>query len=296
MFHSLAWRFTIVLACLLPETCGWASEVDVYLLSGQSNMQGVAKVAELPKNFPAELPHAWFWQGERFETIVPGKTKTSAREGEFGPELGFAWEMAATARPIYLIKYSASGMPLYHGWNGNAWAGNDHAPKRRNFYPGESMQDPNQGTLYLAMLKQFQAGLAVLRAQGDEPTVRSFLWMQGEQDSKHEHSATLYGESLRRLQQRLTDDLKLKSTLPVVFGQVLPHEPALERFTHRKQLREAMAAADADSGKPGALPLVKMVSTNGFGLLPDTVHYNAPGQLQLGQAMAQTLQKLQPKK
>jgi hypothetical protein len=269
-----------------------AAEVDVYLLGGQSNMQGVGKYAELPDPKPKEVPFTWFWNGQSFEPFVAGKTKTSARQDEFGPELGFALEMATEQRPVYLIKYHASGMALHHGWKGNEWAGANHAAGRRNFYPGKHGDAPDQGTLYREMLRRFESGLSALKSRGDTPVVRGFVWMQGEQDSKHELSATTYAANLRHLRQRLTDDLNLGATLPLVFGQVLPHEPPLPRFTHRSELRQQMEAADERSGKNEAILLARMVSTDGYELLPDTVHYNAASQLRLGRAFATTMKEL----
>lgn len=130
--------------------------------------------------------------------------------------------------------------------------------------------------------------IAALQTRGDTPVIRGFAWMQGEADAKHERSATDYATSLRRLRDRLAADLGVES-LPLVFGQVLPHEPAVARFTHRREIRAAMAAADERSGRPEALPRARMVSTDGFGLLPDTVHYDAGGQVALGRAFAAAL-------
>ncbi|MCB1204915.1 MAG: hypothetical protein KDN18_11695 [Verrucomicrobiae bacterium] len=269
-----------------------AEEVDVFLFGGQSNMQGIAKITDLPKETPKEIPRAWFWNGKEFESFRIGETRTSNRPGEFGPELGFALEISKTGRSAYLIKYAASGMPLHHGWNGNRWEGGAPQPNRRNFYPGESATDPNQGTLYREMLKRFQTGLEHLKDRGDTPVIRGFLWMQGEQDSKHEESATAYAASLKRLRDRVAEDVGATKTLPMVFGQVLPHEPAMERFTHRPQVREQMASADERSGQPEAIPKVRMVSTDGFGLLNDTVHYDADGQIRLGKAFAEQVEEL----
>ncbi len=159
-----------------------------------------------------------------------GKTKVSTRVGEFGPEIGFAFGIASSNQPVYLIKYHASGMPLHHGWNGDKWLGGSPAPGRRNFYPGESSTDPNIGSLYANMLKQFQEGVAYLQKKGVTPNIKGVLWMQGEQDSKQEESATSYASSLRRLRKRIAEDMKTKLDLPLVFGQVLPHDPPLERF------------------------------------------------------------------
>ncbi|MFM1941265.1 MAG: hypothetical protein RI897_247 [Verrucomicrobiota bacterium] len=268
------------------------AEVDVWLLGGQSNMQGIAKISELPAGMAVEIPHAFFWNGSDFEPLVLGKTQTSTRAGEFGPEVGFALGMAAAERTVYLVKYHASGMPLYHGWHGSEWRGGEPQPGRRNFYPGEGPDDPSQGTLYREMVGQFRAGVQCLKQRGDEPIVRGFLWMQGEQDAKHVLSATSYALSLKRLRSRLAADMGAGPDLPLAFGQVLPYEPAMERFTHRTEIRSGMAAADMDSGRPEAMANTKMVSTDGFGLYADTVHYNADGQMRLGRGFALAMQGL----
>jgi len=266
----------------------------VYLLGGQSNMQGVGKIADLPAEVKKEIPHAFFWTGQKFEPLVLGTTKISTRITDFGPEVGFALGTAVADRPVYLIKYHASGMPLHHGFDGNKWVGGDPAPGRRTFYPGEKADDANAGTLYAAMVKQFRAGVTHLNEQGHTPAVRGFVWMQGEADAKQKESATTYAASLSRLRKRLTEDMTTAPDLPFVFGQVLPHEPPAARFTHRKEIREQMAACDSASKKPEAMKNATMVSTDGFPLLPDTVHYDAAGQLKLGKAFAAAMKKLQP--
>ena len=272
-------------------TLATAAEVDVYLLGGQSNMQGIGKLADLPAKIAREPADTFFWTGKAFEPLVVGTTRTSNRPGEFGPEIGLATALPEAGPGRYLVKYAASGMPLHHGWNAAAWVGDEPGAKRRNFYPGEEPDDPNQGTLYREMLTRFRAAITSLRERGDTPVVRGFAWMQGEADAKHERSATDYAASLRRLRDRLAADLSVES-LPFVFGQVLPHEPALARFTHRREIRAAMTAADERSGRPEALPRARMVSTDGFGLLSDTVHYDAAGQLALGRAFAAALQAI----
>lgn len=286
---TLRWLLALMLASL-HATCGEA--VDVYLLGGQSNMQGLGKVHEVPASLPREWKHIRFWNGKEFEPLHFGQSRTSTRAGEFGPEYGLALGLPAAAPEICIVKFHASGMPLHHGWNAGKWQGGEPQPERVNFYPGKDAADPNQGTLYHRMVAQFRAALARVRAEGKTPVVRGFVWMQGEQDAKHELSATNYASSLRLLRDRLVADVGAAPDMPFVFGQVLPHEPALERFTHRTQARAAMAAADSHSGKPEAIPHARMVSTDGLGLLADTVHYNTDGQLRLGRAFAAALQAI----
>lgn len=285
-------RLWIASLCLQSLTVlAPAAEVDVYLLAGQSNMQGIGKLADLPADLPRKPPNAFFWSGKAFEPLVVGTTQTSNRPGEFGPEIGLVTALPESGRGRYLVKYAASGMPLHHGWDAATWVGDAPGPKRRTFYPGERPGDPNQGTLYQGMVARFRAAIMALTASGDRPVIRGFVWMQGEADAKHERSATDYAASLRRLRDRLAADLNTES-LPFVFGQVLPHEPAMARFTHRREIRAAMAAADERSGGPAAIVDARMISTDGFGLLPDTVHYDSAGQLALGRAFAEALRSI----
>ncbi len=274
-----------------------ADDVDVYLMGGQSNMQGIGKFSELEDAQQAPIERAYFWQASRrdqaayFERLEIGKTKTSSRAGEFGPEIGLARKLASAQRPIYIIKFHVSGMPLHHGWHANKWLGGEPVPKRVNFSPGKHGDDDNRGKLYVGMLSRVGQGLANLRAAVHTPVVPGFVWMQGAQDIKNVKSAKGYAASLKQLRDRLMQDLELDK-LPMVFGQVLPHEPAMDRFTHREESPAAMAAADGNSGKPEAIENCRMVSTDGMSLLKDSVHYDAAGQLKLGAAFADALTEL----
>ena len=264
-----------------------AKEVDVYLLAGQSNMQGNAKLADLPETWQTPISAAMFWNGSEFVPLEPGKTKISTRPGEFGPELGFARTLSSLSpdRRFYLIKFHRSGQPLHHGWNGNRWVGGDPTPGRHNFYPGESAADANIGKHYHEMLSTARAAITDLQSQGLNARLRAVVWMQGEQDSKHEISASAYAASIARLKRRVEDDLAVEPA-PFILGQVLPFEPALERFTHRTAIRDQQRRVDMRSGADEATAGCWMVSTDGMPLQADTVHYDARGQAMLGQAFA----------
>lgn len=282
----------IGLFVFVRSTAATADEVDVYLLGGQSNMQGIGKLANIPEDIPRQIPNVFFDTGKTFEPLQIGETKTSLRTPEFGPEIGFALEIANPERPTFLIKHSVSGMPLHKGWDGNKWAGGTPTTPRRNFYPGQNASDKGRGTLYHSMLRKYQNGISRLVAEGHQPVIRGFVWMQGEQDAKHKESATTYAASLKQLSHRLQEDIKAPEGFSVVFGQVLPFEPAMDRFTYREQLRAQMEAADSASNSSDRIPNAKMISTDGFGLMPDTVHYDASGQLKLGKEFAKAMKQL----
>ena len=265
-------------------------EAEVYLLAGQSNMEGVGKLGELPEEAKNVSGKVFFWTGTAFEPLVPGKTRT-APPGRFGPEIGFAAGLAAAhpATPVYLIKFAIGGQPLHYGWrNSTQWVGAPPAPKRATFYPGESPDNPNAGLHYLAMRACFTKALAALDAQKVAYKVRGIVWMQGEADAKHETAAKDYARMLRLLKTRLEQDLKTPN-LPLVYGQVLPYAPALARFVARDMVRAQQMAADHRSGKPEAIPGAWMVPTDGYKLNPDRVHYNADSQWRLGDSFAKTM-------
>lgn len=274
----------LVVWALAGPAC--AAEVDVFLLGGQSNMQGSGQVAELPEGLAGPVADTFFWNGKAFEPLVIGTTQTANKPGRFGPEVGFVLGMReAAARPRYLVKFAAGGMPLHHGWDWGKWVGGPPQPGRASFYPGESADDANQGSAYRMMLARFRDALDAIRAQGDTPVVRGFLWMQGEADANVEESARSYAASLRLLRDRLASDLGLEG-LPIVFGQALPHDQMAARFAYRDVLRGRMSAADGRSGGSDAIPQAVMVSTDGMGLEADMLHYDTAGQLQLGRAFA----------
>lgn len=270
-----------------------ATEVDVYLLGGQSNMEGQGNLADLTESQKQFRNPVYFWNGKEFEPLVVGKTRTSNRPGRFGLELSFARDMAKHGGPVYLVKFSASGMPLHHGWDRNTWKGGEPSPGRVNFYPGSTSGDPARGTLYDRMKNRFLDAIADLEKRGLTPKVRSFLWMQGEQDSKHEVSATTYAQSLALLFQRVREDVD-SPNLKLVYGQVLPYEDAMARFTHREQIREQMAAADGRSGRPESIPDAVMVSTGDCSLKRDTVHHDSAGYWKLGEKFAYALLEISP--
>ncbi len=267
-----------------------AEEVDVYLLSGQSNMQGIGLVANLPEDWQQSVKGAYFWNGQSFETLDPKQTKISTRAGEFGPEIGLARALKAadSCREIYLIKFYRSGQPLDPGWNGYQWMGDPAGAGRANFYPGLDPEDANQGRHYLDMMKMYHEALSHLKSEGKTPVIRGMAWMQGEQDSKHAVSAGRYAHNLSRLRMRIQEDLGAEP-FPLVFGQVLPFTPAMERFTHRVEIREQMRRLDERVGCLESEPGIRMVSTDGLGLKPDTVHYDASGLKELGWRFGMTL-------
>lgn len=262
--------------------------VDVYLLAGQSNMQGAGRISELPRSWRSNDPGVSICNRNRgWSQLDVGENR---RDGGFGPEIGFARTLRANDpdTQVYIIKFALSGQPLDAGWDGgsadgSSWVGPEPAPNRGTFYPGTSADDPNVGRFYTDMLTHTQTAMQALRDRGLEPHLRGIAWLQGEQDAKNEVSAGRYDQTLALLKSRLESDLG-SGPVPFVFGQVLPHSPPMARFTHRDLLRQRMAEVDWRSGSERATPGIWMVPTEGMPLREDTVHYNSYGQMLMGQA------------
>lgn len=274
--------------CLLLAALSGAKEAaHVLLLGGQSNMQGIAKLA--PEDRVA-LPGALFWDGKAFAPLDLATTRVSSRPGDFGPELGLVRRLRerGMARDLHLVKFYRSGQPLDAGFDGDRWLGPDGGPGRATFWPGTGAGDPNAGLHYQAWLGQCRVALAALRAAGKEPKVIGIVWVQGEADAKHAVAAGRYPASLRLLRSRLSADLGV-SEPPFAYAQVLPAAAGLPRFPARDLLRRRMAELDALSGHADATPGFRMAGTDGFGCLPDKVHFDRAGQLSLGAALADAL-------
>ena len=257
-------------------------------------MQGVGKLVNATDSIRKPPQNCFFWNGKSFEKLRPGSTRLSAQKGEFGPELAFAHTLARLCpkKKIYIVKYYASGQPLHHGWNGNKWLGGNPTPNRANFYPGKTTKDPAQGHLYRNMMTKYKQAIEYLKTQKKNYRIKGLLWMQGEQDAKNKISAQTYAQSLNHLQKRWQADIGTYE-VPFIFGQVLPHIPAMKRFTHRIELRQNMSNIHWSSGHKDATANIWMVRTEGMPLKKDTVHYNAAGLQLLGSHFDITMRQAQ---
>ncbi|MBA2115468.1 sialate O-acetylesterase [Bremerella alba] len=263
-----------------------AEEVDVYILSGQSNMAGSGNKSQLTERWTTPLPSVQYWDGKQFVDFDPLKLNLNG-DKRFGPEVGFATTMASLqpGKTIYVVKFALSGQPLHAGFNGAKWMGAEPGANRGTFYPGTSPEDPNMGNHYKRLRDQFTKAFAALKEAGKTPQLKGIAWMQGEADAKQEVSATTYDQSIALLKSRMEEDCQ-SGPVPFAMGQVLPNIPWMDRFTHRDEIRQAQADADMRSGSALAIRGVWNVPTDGMPLLADTVHYDTTGQLMLGTSFA----------
>lgn len=267
--------------------------VDVYVLSGQSNMHGLARLSGVHPDSRKPPRNCFVWDDTDFVALAP--VPSSGPVGTlFGPELSFCLAMAQLEpdRAHYLIKYAVPGRGLHHGWLERKWLPGPPKPGRANFYPGETATDPNMGRHYAELRTEFDAALNALKANGVAYEVRGVLWMQGETDAINSISARAYAAGLARFNKRIQQDLG-SGEIPLVFGQILPRPPMSKFYAFREEVRRNQAEAHWNSGKPAAIPGAWMVATEGMPVGRQRLHFTAEGQIRLGHAMAVALVQMQ---
>ena len=284
MFRSI---FYVLLAMTFLPSIAAAQTIDVYIMAGQSNMDGRGDVSDLseeqlaslqndtiisyvnpgsereraePTSNPADLDAG----PDGFTALVPGGfsvASTSNREltPTFGPELSFGASIAEATgsnNQIALIKVSRGGTNLRNNWRADTTV--DDGP------------DEPVGFLYRALLEEVTTRLADLEADGFTPIVRGFVWHQGESDSNQVSGyADRFVAFVEGVRAEFGDDI------PFVLGELSRTRDASPPFNNN--LPTVVASA----------PGLSFVSSEGLTTpADDTTHFDADGQIELGQRYA----------
>jgi len=250
---------------------------DLWILAGQSNMQGVGKVAELPPPVAAvhmfsmqdrwrlgrEPLHALFesrdeahWQGlvpegKTREEFLPNWSRAVRRPEArgVGPGLPFAWELyRLTGVPVGVIPCARGGTSLEE-WN----------PNRK---------EEGGRSLYGAMLR---------RAAAAGGRVRGVVWYQGESDTGKPEVSGSYLSRFRDFVAAVRSDLG-SPDLCFLYVQ-------LGRFIFGGSgdgwdtVREAQRLAEPQLGRAAVAPALDAP-------LVDAIHLDTAGQMRLGRRLA----------
>ncbi|NIA22206.1 MAG: PEP-CTERM sorting domain-containing protein [Anaerolineaceae bacterium] len=239
----------LMLALMLAAASGRAAEpVKVFLLGGQSNMDGRALTSELPTALQAPQDDVPFYTWE-LTTLRPGDTY-------FGPEVTFGRTVADAfgTETFALIKYAAGGTNLHDDWN------------------------PASGDTYATFRDRVTDGMAALTVAGYDPQIVGMLWTQGERDTWDPGSGAQYEADLNNF----IADVRTRygTDLPFFLSRLSSGQTSLQ-VAGLAEIRTAQADVAA------ADPLAYMIDTDGMGLLDDDLHFDASGQIALGEAFGQ---------
>lgn len=263
-------RVLCIIAVVFAAMPAGAGQVyEVYLLAGQSNMDGRGKTADLDeadrklagdaiifyRNPPAASAG---WQPLAPGFSVPPGYKGGLPAPTFGPEIGFA-KALAKARPgirIALIKSSKGGTSLAKDWT-----------------PGIKGKPQTQGPCYRNFIETIEQATTSLKDRGDAFAIKGMLWHQGESDAGS--TAAEYQERLTAFIARVREDLR-QPDLPIVIGEVFDNGK-------RDSIRTAQRAAAA------AIPGVRFVPATDLKTWDAGTHFDAASQLELGRRFAEAV-------
>lgn len=231
--------------------------LQVYLLAGQSNMDGFGYVSGLPPRLRLPQNDVLLYHGGQALALMPDSTGGMTYTG---PETSFGRYLADAGQEVALVKHAVSGTDLATFW-----------------YPGENQGASQVGEGWAGFLAELKAAEADLNARGQAWQWAGFVWMQGESDAGYAEWAGAYTENLQRLVRRVREETG-RADLPVAVGMIACDQLC----TYADTVRSAeQAVADAD-------PNVAVVETLD---LPrntrDPWHYDGPSQRVLGQRFAQ---------
>ncbi len=273
----------------------------VYLLAGQSNMEGYGLTNELRPPWTdvrddirlfvgAQSPDGADGGGAgRWTALRPGygaglrfNGARYRRSNRFGPELSFGARIAAL-RPnenIALVKYTYGASTLaLDGVSRATWSPDYREANRRNQYDNA--------------LTTIETAFSARDINGDGATDQlipaGIIWMQGEGDAFARSPAGAYSENLPRMIGLLRAALRVDG-LPVVIGRItdsgMAHDGQVMDFidlvhaAQRSFVEEDVCAA-------------YVVDTEGYQHTEDAWHYVSDGYIEMGQAFAEAMVELE---
>lgn len=231
--------------------------VEVYLLSGQSNMDGYSVLTGLPPSLrdgQADVPLYWSGWGE----LRPLQPASYGGAAYTGPEVTFGRTMADAGHPVALVKHAVGGTDLATYWA-----------------PGVDDADPSAGQGWHDLVDTIAAASAALDATGRPWRWAGLVWMQGESDASYAPWADAYETNLTHFVARVREETGTPD-LPVAIGLI-----AGSSWPYLDIVRTAEAnfvAAD---------PHAWSVETADLTHNPyDAAHYDGPSERVLGERFA----------
>jgi hypothetical protein len=257
--------FFITLTLLFSSPTAQADNIDLFILAGQSNMQGWRSDA---KSYPVDrqqldtrIPFYYETVGygssqQQWETLTaqPGHF----RSGHFGPEITFGRSLLKTGHTPAIYKYSLGGSSLKLDWKA-----------------------PGQKGIYDNMIASLKSAINNLKAQGHTVTPRAIIWIQGESDADTEQLATEYYWHLRKMLHHLRANVLRDRFIPVILSVDEQHP----RVQQNPQVVDAQIrlAMEDDS-----ITFVSMVGLEKY----DVTHLTAKGTIAQGKRIFKAYQQI----
>lgn len=235
--------------------------LDVYILAGQSNMDGYSLYTGLPPAWREGFEDVQlYWSGwGEFRGLAPASYGGTAYTG---PEVAIGRTLADAGHHVAFVKHAVGGTDLYGYW-----------------YPGETRTEAGQGPGWVTLVTTMQGAAAELDASGVSWRWAGFVWMQGESDALLDYQAGAYAENLTRLLRRVREESS-SPTLPAWIG-LIACEDLCGYLDIVRAAQFEVADADPDVTTVETLDLTRNIY--------DPWHYDGPGGRQLGARFAEAI-------
>ncbi len=268
-------RITLLIALLFSTSAFTAEKpVKLFLLGGQSNMDGCGLWNELPENLRETPANVRIWDNQKLEwKKISEDTTAIARKLQFGPEVVFSQRLAAAFpdHEIRLVKFSAGGTSLADSWL------------------------PEKQKMYARFTANYRNAISNLEKSGHPVEIAGMLWMQGEGDAETIERANAYEKNLEILLADVRNQTG-KAKLPVVMGRIssslLKETPW--SFDHTAIVQKAQETVTNKDQHSWLIPADDLT------MLKDNTHFDTAGQIALGERMAkqmlEALEALAPNK
>ncbi len=271
---AIALAFVLALAIILPVTLtanketamatDGAKPIDIFILAGQSNAAGESYTTGVTKE---TFSNVWYageagpkptyngaaaTQGGLINGVTPGNgydvtypfnpvsLGLGSKGDTMGPEFGMAKylnDKYSADHPAMIFKTATGGVGLYHYPNHDGG----------NFDQTGKDGNTKVGFLYRRLLENLEDTIDSLRQNGYEPTLKAFVWMQGETEMTGGPSVYLtYATRFRDFATSMRADLTTitgvsQSSLPFVIGEISP-TGGYERDGYVQQYRDDFIA------------------------------------------------------
>lgn len=192
----------MILVCAAFPRIVYGEDIDLFVLAGQSNMQGWQGDGE---RYPAD-PNGidkrirFYWVTPQFSSSQGRWTSMRPQgglfpKGHFGPEVTFARLLVAAGYHPALFKYSLGATSLALVWKA-----------------------PGENGMYDQMASELEKAVALLHRQGHTVSYRALVWIQGESDAESEELAGGYEHRLRVLIDHFRRVVAKDERLPIILG------------------------------------------------------------------------------
>lgn len=290
----------IFLLILVP-TVFYSQKIRVFILAGQSNMNGFGYNKDLPNDLKS-FKDVYIFQGNsvpdgdlnggvgKWEALKPGNGtgfksdgKTNTLSDRFGLELSFAKRMKELFPndKIALIKYAREGTSI------DSLAKGDFGCWDSDFRGKNGI---NQYDNFLTTIKNALAETDI-DGNGNKDILvpAGILWMQGEGDASYtEEIANRYYDHLKTLMNQMRAAL-LTDDLPVVIGKISDSgKNEVGKVWPRGELVQYAQEKFVQDDKHAAI----VRSTKKYNYGNDPWHYDSAGYIDLGKNFAEEVFRL----